>query len=608
MKSQLFTNENSKFFQNFDRLFVVLFSFLFVVFVCYPLAQVASFDLRIADAFNTDEVEFIRPMLSAFHRGDFNIGRYDYGLFYYNIGMLLFYILDWFSPLTESTALISMRLLSSFFLLVNALVFRFIARNYFETSGSLTFILVLAGSITMVNYGVMVHPDLTQICMVGLAILFCGKYYTDYRLSQILIASVFAGLAFSTKFVGIAFLPILVVISVFRPIDFSRFLSTKLQNILLIILAGIVASLAQPSWIASYLSGDIELIQTVVILIEAIQYISIICVLGGILFLIVPKVGLLSISNFVRKVLVQSYLLGLAFLVGFAVGSPQAIRGFNFLNGLLYVAGLHKEGHWFKDNSGFLGWMQVLTEPNVVNLFFVILFVIGILYVFKEISANSTFQIGHPKLLPLWWIVVFCLVIVFRVKSHFAHYLIPIISFLLLYAAVGLDRLIRHFSNLIKLSSYASITIAVIVVLTGGMVLFNSSSYSSDRILIYKDSPELRSGNWLKENVLDTVSLSTDMYVYVPNQSNFSYRSYWGLSNDVLKNDNPDYLVINEHTYSWFLDANDVETYLHGREIFLERNKLYHDLIDDNHKDFRLVADFDKVKVYKKRPPNGDLK
>ena len=95
--------------------------------------------------------------------------------------------------------------------------------------------------------------------------------------------------------------------------------------------------------------------------------------------------------------------------------------------------------------------------------------------------------------------------------------------------------------------------------------------------------------------------------MYIPYSLNSTFYTYWGLSNAIIEKNSSDYLLINEHTHKSFLNRGDVVDYLHGDELFLERNDLYISLINDTHKDYKLVRDFGRVKLYKKRPPNGDL-
>ena len=84
----------------------------------------ASGDIRIVDAFNTDEVDFLSSLLYAYNKGTFEIGHYEYGLLYYNIGLICFNIVGVFTEVTEQLGVVIMRFLSCFFLFGTAVVLR----------------------------------------------------------------------------------------------------------------------------------------------------------------------------------------------------------------------------------------------------------------------------------------------------------------------------------------------------------------------------------------------------------------------------------------------------------------------------------------------------
>lgn len=117
----------------------------------------ASGDIRIVDAFNTDEVDFLSSLLDAYKNGSFEIGHYEYGLLYYNIGLIFFNIVGLFTPITEQVGVIIMRFLSCFYLIGTALVLRQFAKKYADSAKDLVFVLVLFSSITLINYGTMLH-------------------------------------------------------------------------------------------------------------------------------------------------------------------------------------------------------------------------------------------------------------------------------------------------------------------------------------------------------------------------------------------------------------------------------------------------------------------
>lgn len=586
-------SDNSK----IENWIVALTSIAVFALILFPLSWIASFDLRIANAFNTDEVEFMIPMMDAFHRGDFEINRYDYGLLYYNIGQVLFRVYNWFYPLSESSGLIIMRSLSAVFLIANAYVLRAVAKRFFETSGLLIFGLSLLGSITMINYGTMVHPDVAQVFMVSVGVYFAARYTEDYQVKFLLLSTLFAGFAFATKFVGIALFPILVVLAVISRNNVLSWVPMYLRLIVIIVCCVVVSYVSNPYVIETYLEGEKTLVSEVLLLFKVVFFTTLSIASFCFVLLFLKKYHVhIGVSNFI-SILTLLYLLGIVFGVGFYIGSPQATDEYKFLNGLIYVAGLHSEGHWFRDDSGVYGWLMILLDSKVLYRPICLFGMIGI--GLSLVLSKEKRIIQLPRIIPLMWIVMFCLVVVFRVKSHFSHYLIPIIPFVLLYLSTGIEALLKFIVRILNFEFLFS-KLRLPVYITIIVVLFIlAHHYKNDRIEKYENSPELASGNWLLSNVRDTVDISSDMYVYIPNRPNFRNKSYWGLSQDVLENDKPDYLIINWHLHQWFMNKRDVETYLHGKEVFLERHKLYTELIQNSLDGFELAKDFGKVKIFR---------
>lgn len=588
-----------------NTLFVAVITAVALIFSYWPIVYSASENIRIIDAFNTDEVDFLRAMLDAYNANSFDINRYEYGLLYYNIGLIFFNIVGFFTPITEQVGVIIMRLLSSGFLIGTALVSSKLLRDKKLYTQQLVFLLILLSSIALVNYGTMLHPDLAQVFFVTLSLFYLSKYVTEPTIKTLVYAVLSAGFAFSTKYVGIALLPIIWLLVFIYEVEKLKNLSRVKRAIVLTVLALLGAIGSNPDAVASYLPSDNEISSFIL---SIVSFCRILCVallvLGGCSFF------LLKNNQFVKRLL-NGAILSLGsfgvFTLGFSIGSPQGIKGFNFLNGIVAVASVHKDGHWFRDDSGFIGWIKILVDNEVVPVYWSLLACVGILLVFYHFIKNRD-TLSIKLIIPFAWIVMFCFVVVFRVKSHFAHYLIPIIPFVLIYAALGIEAIVEKIKAIKAIPLFISNRLSALV--TGVICvlgLLNAITYSNQRVEHFTNSAELKAGEWLKKNVHERAFITADKYTYIPKKENLNYRHYWGLSLEVIENDNPDYLVINKHTYSWFMNAADVDTYLHGRELFLERNKLYHDLENDANVEFKLVADFDEVKVYKKRPPNGDL-
>jgi len=570
------------------------------VFVYWPIIISASGDIRIVDAFNTDEVDFLSSLLNAYNKSTFEIGHYEYGLLYYNIGLICFNVVGVFTELTEQVGVVIMRFLSCLFLLGTAVVLRQFTKKHMESAKELVFVLVLFSSITLINYGTMLHPDLAQVFFVALSLFYVADYVQLPSLKSIVLSSLFAGLAFSTKYVGVALLPILWFLFFFKRPQFLKQQSAKTSSIFLIILSVFVAFTSNPEFYASFLTPNNEISSSILTAVSGVRVVAIVLFFFGLSTFFYQKY-IDQIENLKWGAISSIASTGI-FALAFSAGSPQGLRAFNFLNGIVAVASVHKDGHWFRDETGLLGWLEIISQPQVLTLVWSFLALFGVLVILYQLIRSDKRQVNLILVIPLLWILVFCFVIVFRVKSHFAHFLIPILPFCFFYAAIGLALIIDKVNN-IWLKQYWNTRYSSALVLLVVLVFssWNAVDYSSERVVEFKNSPELKAGIWLNENVTKKVFISSDKYTYIPKNEQLMFRHYWGMSDDIIRNDKPDYLIINYHTYQWFLNVSDVETYLHGREIFLERNRLYNELLEGIHGQFELAADFGKVKIYRRR-------
>jgi hypothetical protein len=134
--------------KNSNRLYLTGTVLFAIAFVYWPIIYSASGDIRIVDAFNTDEVDFLISLLNAYNNGTFEIGHYEYGLLYYNVGLIFFNIVGVFTPITEQVGVVIMRFLSCLFLVGTAVVLRQFAKKHMESAKELVFVLVLFSSAT----------------------------------------------------------------------------------------------------------------------------------------------------------------------------------------------------------------------------------------------------------------------------------------------------------------------------------------------------------------------------------------------------------------------------------------------------------------------------
>ena len=567
-----------------------------VYFLALPLVELGTSHLRIVEAFNIDEGEFLWPLSEAYSRGDFNIGRYDYGLWYYNIGLTLVYFVGLFRDVGDQQIIQIMRLESMGFLVGSAWLFYKMGRANFHKIASLGLALsVLLTSVTLLNYGTMLHPDTCQLFFIVWSIFLMQHFISDKKVYWIMAASASAGLAFSTKYAGIALMPIVSgLLFVYGKLLFMG-VSQKAKLIVLGLISLVWAAVLDVSWISSQITQEAEVVATMLLLVQ----------IGRVIFIGLLCFSLLGLFQFLKALEAKITILGsillsqvlalTVFMGAFFLSSPQAAYKLNFLNGFIYVTNLHKDGHWFRDDRGLLGWFDILQEEHVLGTFWIGLSLLGML-AFLWVKRRKKDQING--LLPLVWILVFLGVIVLRVKSKFPHYLIPIIPFLIFYAWGFINDLIGTFARRI------SIKRRWLLIPIMGISFFisanNAHSYKNDRVEQFKNSDALKAGEWIAHHVQKGDFVLADKYSYVPALKDLSHVTVFGIVVDHLTEYDPDWLMIHPLVYDRFLDISKREGYLYGEDVFDERNWIYSQLLANRFEGYKQVYAVGRVKVFKR--------
>lgn len=583
---------------SFDRhlLFLLLYSLIILLFLVWPIIELGTSHLRVVEAFNVDEGEFLWPIGEAFRRGDFNIGRYDYGLLYYNMGLLICFILSIFIDVNDQVLIQVLRAESFVFLVMSALlIYDWVKRNSSALLGVASGLSLLTFSITLVNYGSMLHPDLCQMFFILLGLYALDRAVECDSFKWWIFSSVAAGLAFSSKYAGIALIPLIWGLGFYQA---KRMIENKWVKSLLLtawLISVFCAIVFDRSWIESFITQEAEMVQTVL---NAVSVLRILSILSSLLLLasliIKPLSGRLKEIGQILSLWIVS---GGAFFISFLLGSPQSVYKFNFLNGLIYVTNLHKEGHWFKNEEGLMGWWRIISQKDVLGWWWVLLALLAFSWILKRINSEKA---RWRFSIPMLWLGIFLLVVVFRVKSKFAHYLIPIIPVFVLYTWLGLaelaKRVPREFGKRLQ-----QITLLVILMLGS----FHLWTYQKIRIQQFENSAAIKAGEWLDENVQEEVFILADKYTYVPAKSNIQTVSVFGIVSDHLVQFDPDYLVIQERVYERFMHPEKADVYLYGKEVYLNRYRIYTELLNNEFHGYTLEEDFGEVKVYKKKRPKS---
>jgi 4-amino-4-deoxy-L-arabinose transferase-like glycosyltransferase len=564
---------------------------LVAVMYAWPVANIGTFHLRIVEAMNTDEGEFLWPIIECMNRGDFNIGRNDYGLFYYNIVLVSAKLLKTVFHINDTILILIARWWSFIFLVSSAWFTGNIAEQLKKGTGLLTFLLVFIGSNTLLKYSLMLHPDTAQVFFVVVSVWGMFKYLSTSQFGWLLMSGMLAGLAFSSKFVGVLLLPILVLL-IIKHVIRSTSSVRNIHSISLLLLSLLTIVAFDSNWVNSYLTETGSSRDQVLNLINWIRLISIIPLVLSLAFILVAKWRNKRLLNFQVKAWLWMLILGWVFLTAFAITSPQLIKNFSFLDGFIYVTSMHSEGHWFYDNSGLLGWLNLLFSIDVVPWWFWTLSLVGIIWSLLDSKKQPWYHI-----ILVSWMIVFMLTIGLGVSSKFAHYLIPVIPFVLLYAVQGFSLILKKaFKN--EWESRVHITVILVVLLIGIPKLYGDAY---QKVEAYEQSDELAAGKWLQNYTSAETMLLCDKYVYVPALAHLKHVSVWGLMPEHITEFNPDFVITHSRIYEHYLDQSRAKDYIEGEELYLTRNELYQSFLNGEYMGYELVKDFNTIKVYGKK-------
>lgn len=584
---------------NFYKLtwaFLGLIGIVLLMFYAWPIAKIGTYNLEVVRAINTDEWDYLNLCSSAFQRGEFFIYKFDYGLLYYNIGLAAIYVIDLVIPMDTQKIIEFFRIQSFVFLILTALLcFDYGKRFISFKVGLASFIGVLISSITTLWYGAMLHPDTCQLFFVVLSFYSLARYNKNESWLWIIGSAIAAGLAFSTKYAGVALLPMIWVIILTHNSKLLKTFSLNWQAMVLTFLSVLWFFLLDVSWISTFITQDVEEKAALFILIEGLRIVAGVFTLLGVLSL---SWGIKKHIKWFLELTKALFLLMLSntvFFLAFIIGSPQSIVDFNFLNGFLYITNAHRDGHWFRNESGLWGWAQLLGDNETLGWLWLAIAFLGIILAFSRIK---TIKWNHPQLLPFYWMLSFLVVIIFRVKSKFAHYLIPIIPVIVFYAALFIDELLQRFFK-VK-DKGASISFGLLVIIYMGWQVNNINKFKIGKIERFKNSPAVAAGNWLEKNAARGAVILTDNYVYIP--PFFDYKSHyvWGILPQHIEDLNPDYVIIEESIFEQFDELDRVKDYLHGADVYIARHHLYSSLLNNKNEEYQLAQDFGEVKIYNK--------
>jgi hypothetical protein len=599
--------------QQLELLSVIALVAIYLVWFAWPLFWSASENVRLVGTFNTDEEAHVMLLKEAIDNRFPRLGYIQYGYAYLNMGLLPLFILSYFTDVSEQQIIVWLRMIPALFAIATVALTFLMTRRYFGRLAAWlsTFLL----SFTVLNFlemSAMSHSDIPQVFFLMLSIYFCCRLAEDGRLKWLIWASVAAGFAFGCKYSGLFLLPVIgfygllqtirmnttqVKVNSDRVIRVSRILAVLTGGALLILGFVIIPYAAVSYAGAEYFGVSISQF------FDSIRVIAIAAGVGVVLLAVVPFVW-----TFVRPRPKLAYLLKLGmlsaitFAVAFFMTSPFNVFSVRsgFLRGFFYES-LHSSfGHGFEAENGKLQWFSILSSPELLDPFVLGLAAISLALMAYRVAKGGGQRLLEPESVMWVWSLFYFVFLVWRVNIRTHRALLPIVPFLLIFAAHVVSQVIQCAAARLSRRLVVVLTIASLSVIVGLEL-----PRSLGRIIEFRQVTSQReqtsdvvlAGHWLAEHYPPSTRILYDPFSYVPPSFADAQATPWGGTLQILETFEPDVVIVNNYHSDRFSDVRQAATYARDESNFMAKYE-YYEALRDGKAGYVHVRDFGDVQVY----------
>jgi len=571
--------------------FIVLCSF-FTIWYAIPFSISRSQDALVARAFITDEADLCEIIDKSVNgKQDFTFGAY--GFVYYKSGIVMLKLISKVNPVNEHTILVFFRLYSWLFFIATAIVLTLLTYQLTGLLGALiamTFTFI--ASPNLLYYSAMLHPDVPQVFFIALCLYLLYVFASSGKIQYVLLSSMSAALAFSCKYSGLLVLPVIYT-SIFLveiPEKNNKTNNTpkKLATISLLVLTYFLFDTDAISKYIQHSNVGNELL----VYIKSVKYISLAVLIIFVSTAIISdslkkRLKLYRIQNVVFLLLATSWL----FLGTYLLTVTNLLLDYQFLSGFIDVTHFHSMGHNLSELGGFINWFKLLIENDIFGLGLMVVFITSTIYIvlkFNELNQN----IKITFFLFVLWQFIFFGIVVFRIKSMFGHFLLPLFPVIIIFTSYFIHKLFQIKSGSLKYLIAAGLALLMLE------RSINTISFYDKKKSEELNSSSIKAGKWLEQNADLKSIISANNYCYVPAEfKNVNFN--WGTKLEDLYSENIDYILTHVNVLDDFADSALVTKYGADSDIYLNRHKLRTILLN-NSGCFKLLKDFGEMKIFGK--------
>jgi 4-amino-4-deoxy-L-arabinose transferase-like glycosyltransferase len=509
-----------------------------------PLIGVASSNVRLVEAFATDEAMQLNLLHGAAAKHSFELTFGPYGHLVFNLVLVTLRVMP--GELTDARVVQTGRAVCLLFAAATLWLTFAWCRRAFGTAAAWIALAALLVNPTLYRWAVVLKPDMAQLFFLMLALALTCRMADEPRLRWLALASAAAGLAFACKYSGLFALPIIGAVAAWRPIASDRPAAhAAALRVLAVIFA--IALLAGSlflnlEWIASHLTEDGRVDAKVSQQLLA-QLSMAVRVCALVLAAVVATPSLWSALRRrppVLAVLWSWCIASSVFLAAFVVASPYSLRKAAFVKGLFVEASdaaAPLSVEWFS-----AWWQGVATAVGWPVLVAALATIAGLIWI-----ARHRVQVNPADPILIAWIALYSFVLSAPVHEFYVHYALPLAPPAAMLAGRGAVAAAAWLAAVLERRALAIAALCAAVVAIDvplGAQLLTTRTELQNR---ERTSDAVFVGKWLECRVPSSARIVYDYFSYVPPVFQDATPT-WGGSRDWLSRLDPDIVIVYDVT------------------------------------------------------------
>jgi len=433
-----------------------------------------SSNIREVVIYDVDAASILRDVESSIHARLFQLDFTGYGQLYYNLCILTGYLYSLVLPLDQNKLFFIIRAVTLLGgLLTIVLVYEF-AKRFLGRLFAIFAAALLALTPTVVRYCVTPHPDTWQMFFITLFLFFCAQsvawaHMPEYRPEQknrtrAAIGNIFAsaaalGAAFSTKYGGALFSPLIAVAIVIMPgiaVSAPRFNTAIRWSAWIAIPLGAALAFAayelEPQLVARNLPYWAPMPpEDLWNIVATLRWMCLIA--GGLCFAF--AIAYFRGSDFAtHKVwLIKASLLAasaMIFVAIFPLTSPWSTYQLRFFPDLISMYKYVNFGHGFKADWYGFRWLDLLASANGVGAGAVVLAVFGSTALILGVFKGKFHDVNLPFAFVLSSVLIYSVFLISHVNIVEPRYWLPVAPAVGLLAAFGLFKIQKALTFILR--------------------------------------------------------------------------------------------------------------------------------------------------------------